>query len=225
MRNLYFYLLCPKEDWESEAQEKSFLLPTWSAELCLFFVGCWVSIVGHWCWLSVVSLGIVGYSLWRTDYECYWFLVVGVLAYWCRLLSCHLVFPLSVPTFASSTRFLKPWHRHQSVYIEVKMQKELYYLSVTRGLIFWEILVTSSSLMVEWVVFLNSCHSFKDWESKMIKNPPFGSSLFLQSRFFYKVDLPFQGLLLTLFYTRGLGIVVSHVMVALPYRFSLWFFT
>ncbi len=30
---------------------------------------------------------------------------------------------------------------------------------------------------------------------------------------------------LTLLYTRGLGIVVSHVMVALPYRFSLWFFT
>ncbi len=27
--------------------------------------------------------------------------------------------------------------------------------------------------------------------------------------------------LLTLFYTRGLGIVVSIVMVALPYRFSL----
>ncbi len=27
--------------------------------------------------------------------------------------------------------------------------------------------------------------------------------------------------ILTLFYTRGLGIVVSHVMVALPYRFSL----
>jgi hypothetical protein len=26
---------------------------------------------------------------------------------------------------------------------------------------------------------------------------------------------------LTLFYTRGLGIVVSHVMVPLPYRFSL----
>ncbi len=26
---------------------------------------------------------------------------------------------------------------------------------------------------------------------------------------------------LTLFYTRGLGIVVSHVVVALPYRFSL----
>ncbi len=26
---------------------------------------------------------------------------------------------------------------------------------------------------------------------------------------------------LTLFYTRGLGIIVSHVMVPLPYRFSL----
>jgi hypothetical protein len=31
--------------------------------------------------------------------------------------------------------------------------------------------------------------------------------------------------LLTLFYTRGLGIVVSHEMVSLPYRFSLGFFT
>ena len=30
---------------------------------------------------------------------------------------------------------------------------------------------------------------------------------------------------LTLFYTGGLGIVLSHVMVPLPYRFSLWFFT
>ncbi len=30
---------------------------------------------------------------------------------------------------------------------------------------------------------------------------------------------------LTLFYTRGLEIVVSHVMVPLPYRFSLGFFT
>ncbi len=30
---------------------------------------------------------------------------------------------------------------------------------------------------------------------------------------------------LTLFYTHGLGIVVSHVMVPQPYRFSLWFFT
>jgi hypothetical protein len=30
---------------------------------------------------------------------------------------------------------------------------------------------------------------------------------------------------LTLFYTCGLGIVVSHVMVPLPYRFSLGFFT
>jgi hypothetical protein len=31
-------------------------------------------------------------------------------------------------------------------------------------------------------------------------------------------------LTLTLFYTRGLGIVVSHVMVPLPYRLSLGFF-
>ncbi len=31
------------------------------------------------------------------------------------------------------------------------------------------------------------------------------------------------GLSLTLFYTRGLEIVVSHVMVPLPYRFSLGF--
>jgi hypothetical protein len=30
---------------------------------------------------------------------------------------------------------------------------------------------------------------------------------------------------LTLFYTCGLGIVVSHVMVPLPYRISLCFFT
>jgi hypothetical protein len=36
-------------------------------------------------------------------------------------------------------------------------------------------------------------------------------------------SLPKTGL--TLFYTRGLGIVVSHVMVALPYRFFLGFFT
>jgi hypothetical protein len=32
-------------------------------------------------------------------------------------------------------------------------------------------------------------------------------------------------LVLTLFYTRGLEIVVSHVMVPLPYRVSLGFFT
>ncbi len=30
--------------------------------------------------------------------------------------------------------------------------------------------------------------------------------------------------ILTLFYTRGLEIVVSHMMVPLPYRFSLGFF-
>ncbi len=45
--------------------------------------------------------------------------------------------------------FHEPRHHYQSVYLEVKMQKELQYLSVTRGLIFWEILVTSSSLRVE----------------------------------------------------------------------------
>ncbi len=32
-------------------------------------------------------------------------------------------------------------------------------------------------------------------------------------------------LTLTLFYTRGLGIVVLYVMVPQPYRFSLRFFT
>ncbi len=31
--------------------------------------------------------------------------------------------------------------------------------------------------------------------------------------------------ILTLFYSRGLGIVVLHVMVPQPYRFSLGFFT
>ncbi len=37
--------------------------------------------------------------------------------------------------------------------------------------------------------------------------------------------IPVVHLYLTLFYTRGLGIAVLHVMVPQPYRFSLWFFT
>ncbi len=37
----------------------------------------------------------------------------------------------------------------------------------------------------------------------------------------HQIKMPFGALFLTLFYTRGLGIIVSHVMVPLPYRFSL----
>jgi hypothetical protein len=41
----------------------------------------------------------------------------------------------------------------------------------------------------------------------------------------FHADFKYVGKFLTLFYTRGLEIVVSHVMVPLPYRFSLGFFT
>ncbi len=68
--------------------------------LFLSLVSSWWSVVGCWCSLPIVSVG-VGYRLSSADCRLS-IVVVGSLVVGCRVLnvcvSCHSVFPWSVPT-------------------------------------------------------------------------------------------------------------------------------